>query len=202
MKYSQDTRSSFGASFRSDKDSISRAGADASEPMRTKNVSLKRLYSLAGPDWIYGIVGTIGAFVSGSLMPLFALGVTQALVAFYMDWDMTRHEVKKIVILFCCGAVISVIFYGIEHLSFGIMGERLTLRVREMMFTGKYLALLLPVGLPNALPIAFISSHRESCVFIRVFYHNFLFLYKYLESSCSIECIKNSLSVRERAVSI
>lgn len=135
MKYSQDTRSSFGASFRSDKDSISRAGAGALEPMRTKNVSLKRLYSMVGPDWIYGIVGTIGAFVAGSLMPLFALGVTQALVAFYMDWDTTRHEVKKIAILFCCGAVISVIFYGIEHLSFGIMGERLTLRVREMMFS-------------------------------------------------------------------
>ncbi|XP_011018527.1 PREDICTED: ABC transporter B family member 2-like isoform X2 [Populus euphratica] len=135
IKYSQDTRSSFGASFRSEKDSISRAGADALEPMRTKKVSLKRLYSMVGPDWIYGIVGTIGAFVAGSLMPLFALGVTQALVAFYMDWDMTRHEVKKIAILFCCGAVISVIFYGIEHLSFGIMGERLTLRVREMMFS-------------------------------------------------------------------
>ncbi|KAJ6967409.1 hypothetical protein NC652_004839 [Populus alba x Populus x berolinensis] len=62
MKYSQDTRSSFGAtSFRSDKDSIGRAGADALEPMRTENVSLKRLYSMVGPDWIYGIVGTIGA---------------------------------------------------------------------------------------------------------------------------------------------
>ncbi|KAF9689644.1 hypothetical protein SADUNF_Sadunf01G0113700 [Salix dunnii] len=138
MKHSGElshTRSNLGASFRSDKDSIIRAGADALEPMRTKNVSLKRLYSMVGPDWIYGVVGTIGAFVAGSQMPLFALGVTQALVAYYMDWDMTRHEVKKIAILFCCGAVISVIVYSIEHLSFGIMGERLTLRVREMMFS-------------------------------------------------------------------
>ncbi|KAJ6389026.1 hypothetical protein OIU77_027390 [Salix suchowensis] len=138
IKYSRElshTRSSFGASFRSDKDSASRAGGDASESTRTKNVSLKRLYSMVGPDWIYGVLGTIGAFIAGAQMPLFALGVSQALVSYYMDWDTTRHEVKKIAILFCCGAGISVIVYAIEHLSFGIMGERLTLRVREMMFS-------------------------------------------------------------------
>ncbi|KAJ6695823.1 ATP-BINDING CASSETTE SUB-FAMILY B [Salix koriyanagi] len=138
IKYSRElshTRSSFGASFRSDKDSVSWAGGDASESTRTKNVSLKRLYSMVGPDWIYGVLGTIGAFIAGAQMPLFALGVSQALVSYYMDWDTTRHEVKKIAILFCCGAGISVIVYAIEHLSFGIMGERLTLRVREMMFS-------------------------------------------------------------------
>ncbi|KAL9387392.1 hypothetical protein Peur_020516 [Populus x canadensis] len=138
MKYSRElshTRSSFGTSFRSDKDSVSRVGGDALESTRTKNVSLKRLYSMVGPDWIYGVLGTMGAFIAGSAMPLFALGVSQALVAYYMDWDTTRHEVKKIAILFCCGAAISVIVYAIEHLSFGIMGERLTLRVREMMFS-------------------------------------------------------------------
>uniref|UniRef100_A0A6N2JYJ3 Uncharacterized protein n=1 Tax=Salix viminalis TaxID=40686 RepID=A0A6N2JYJ3_SALVM len=138
IKYSRElshTRSSFGASFRSDKDSVSRAGGDALESTMTKNVSLKRLYSMVGPDWIYGVLGTIGAFIAGAQMPLFALGVSQALVSYYMDWDTTRHEVKKIAILFCCGAGISVIVYAIEHLSFGIMGERLTLRVREMMFS-------------------------------------------------------------------
>ncbi|KAJ6705942.1 ATP-BINDING CASSETTE SUB-FAMILY B [Salix purpurea] len=138
IKYSRElshTRSSFGASFGSDKDSVSWAGGDASESTRTKNVSLKRLYSMVGPDWIYGVLGTIGAFIAGAQMPLFALGVSQALVSYYMDWDTTRHEVKKIAILFCCGAGTSVIVYAIEHLSFGIMGERLTLRVREMMFS-------------------------------------------------------------------
>eukprot|EP00257_Ricinus_communis_P020658 XP_015579937.1 ABC transporter B family member 2 [Ricinus communis] len=138
VRYSRELsrrRSSFGASFRSEKDSVSRAGADAMEPMKTKQVSAKRLYSMVGPDWIYGVVGTISAFMAGSQMPLFALGVSQALVAYYMDWDTTRHEIKKISILFICGAVVSVIVFSIEHLSFGIMGERLTFRVRERMFS-------------------------------------------------------------------
>ncbi|KAF5735037.1 P-glycoprotein [Tripterygium wilfordii] len=138
IRYSREssrTRTSFGASFRSEKESVSRAGADAMEPMKTEHVSVKRLYSMVGPDWIYGVIGTIGALIAGSQMPLFALGVSEALVSYYMDWDTTRHQVKKIGLLFCGGAVITVIVHAIEHLCFGIMGERLTLRVREMLFS-------------------------------------------------------------------
>lgn len=98
-----------------------------------------RLYSMAAPDWVCGVIGTIGSFVTGAQMPLFALGVSQALVAFYMDWDTTRREIKKIAFLFCGGAVLTVFFHAITHLCFGIMGERLTLRVREMMFGSKCL---------------------------------------------------------------
>ncbi|XP_040989621.1 ABC transporter B family member 2-like [Juglans microcarpa x Juglans regia] len=129
------TTASFGASFRSDKESVGRMGADGGEAVKSKRVSTKRMYSMVGPDWVYGVVGTLCAFIAGAQMPLFALGVSQALVAFYMDWDTTRHEVKKIALLFCGAAFITVIVHAIEHLSFGIMGERLTLRVREMMFS-------------------------------------------------------------------
>ncbi|XP_043807365.1 ABC transporter B family member 2 isoform X2 [Manihot esculenta] len=140
IKYSRELshkKSSFGGSFRSEKESVSHAVAvaDAMEPVKPTHVSAKRLYSMVGPDWGYGLLGTFCAFIAGSQMPLFALGVSQALVAYYMDWDTTRHEVKKISILFCCGSVISVIAYAIEHLCFGIMGERLTFRARENMFS-------------------------------------------------------------------
>ncbi|KAJ6426961.1 hypothetical protein OIU84_022541 [Salix udensis] len=130
-----DTRTSCGASFCSEKDSLCRAGADTVEPIRPKPVSLKRVYAMLGPDWIYGVVGTISAFVAGALLPLFALGMAQSLVAYYMDWHTTCQEIRKISILFCCGAVISIFAYAIMHLCFGIMGERLALRVREMMFS-------------------------------------------------------------------
>ncbi|KAJ0989938.1 hypothetical protein J5N97_008294 [Dioscorea zingiberensis] len=137
IKYSRELSSrtgSFGASFHSDKDSVSKYIPETSEQLKIKHVSLKRLYSMVGPDWIFGVFGTLGAFVAGSQMPLFALGVTQALVSFYMDWETTQREVKKISLFFSGGAILAVIFYTIEHLNFGIMGERLTLRVRERMF--------------------------------------------------------------------
>ncbi|TVU28082.1 hypothetical protein EJB05_19590 [Eragrostis curvula] len=139
FKYSRELsgRTSMGASFRSDKDSISRYGAgDAHDEGRKqgKPVSMKKLYSMVRPDWFFGVSGTISAFVAGSQMPLFALGVTQALVSYYMGWETTKREVRKIAVLFCGGAVLTVVFHVVEHLSFGIMGERLTLRVRERMF--------------------------------------------------------------------
>ncbi|KAF7079887.1 hypothetical protein CFC21_084056 [Triticum aestivum] len=124
-------------SFRSDKDSISRYGAaEANDEGQSKGkpVSMKKLYSMVRPDWVFGVSGTISAFVAGAQMPLFALGVTQALVSYYMGWETTKREVRKIATLFCGGAVLTVVFHVIEHLSFGIMGERLTLRVREKMF--------------------------------------------------------------------
>ncbi|XP_068649595.1 ABC transporter B family member 10-like [Aristolochia californica] len=122
------TTASIGSSFRSDRDSVE------VETAKQKPVSMRRLFSMAAPDWIFGVFGTMGASVVGAQMPLFALGVSQALISYYMDWETTQREVKKIALLFCGGAAITVFFHAMEHYCFGIMGERLTLRVREMMF--------------------------------------------------------------------
>lgn len=142
IRYSRElsrTTRSLGASFRSEK-SLSRFGGDGAEtiPLPAK-VSSKRLYSMVRPDWFYGVSGTVCAFIAGAQFPLFAVGVTQALVSYYMDWETTCREVKKIAFLFTGGALVTVVVHAITHLSFGIMGERLTLRVREKMFTGMYL---------------------------------------------------------------
>ncbi|KAI3441858.1 uncharacterized protein J3R85_001909, partial [Psidium guajava] len=128
------TTTSFGTSFRSDKESLGRGGFDTVDSLKPRHVSARRLYSMVSPDWIYGTFGTVCALIAGAQMPLFALGVSQALVSFYMGWETTKHEVKKISLLFCGAAVVTVIVHTITHCSFGIMGERLTLRVREKMF--------------------------------------------------------------------
>ncbi|KAF9605325.1 hypothetical protein IFM89_015980 [Coptis chinensis] len=127
------TATSFQTSFRSEKELANNCYV-GDEASKTKYVSMRRLYAMAYPDLFYGVFGTIGAFVSGTQMPLFALGVSEALVAYYMDWDTTCREVRKIAIFFCGGAVATVFFYTMEHLCFGIMGERLTLRIRKEMF--------------------------------------------------------------------
>ncbi|KAI7994172.1 ABC transporter B family member 2 [Camellia lanceoleosa] len=137
IKYSRELSrtTSRSTSSHSDKMSVGRIGVDGLEIVKPPLVSNERMYSMVGPDWMYGVSGTICALIAGAQMPLFALGVTQALVSYYMDWDITCREVKKIALLFCGGAFITVIVHAIAHLSFGIMGERLTLCVREMMFS-------------------------------------------------------------------
>ncbi|KAF9617407.1 hypothetical protein IFM89_036328, partial [Coptis chinensis] len=137
LKYSRElssTTTSFGQSFRTDKDSVSPYNIDETNKGKPKRISMRRLYAMASPDWLYGLFGTIGAIVFGAQMPLFSLGVSEALVSYYMDWETTEREIKKIALLFCGGAILTIIFHTIEHFSFGIMGERLTLRTREMMF--------------------------------------------------------------------
>ncbi|XP_057511463.1 LOW QUALITY PROTEIN: ABC transporter B family member 2-like [Actinidia eriantha] len=136
IRYSRELSrtTSRGTSFHSDKLSVCRIGVDGAETARP-NVSSGRLYSMVRPDWTYGVTGTICALIAGAQFPLFALGVSHALVSYYLDWDTTRHEVKKVSLLFCGGAVIVLFVNTITHLCFGIMGERLTLRVREKMFS-------------------------------------------------------------------
>lgn len=126
---------SFGGSFHSDREPAGHIGADGTKSEKSRRIPLTRMYSMVGPDWIYGLLGTICALIVGSLMPLFALGVSQALVSYYMDWDTTRQEIRKITSLFIGGAVITLVVHSILHLCFGIMGARLTLRVREKMFS-------------------------------------------------------------------
>ncbi|KAJ4915495.1 ABC transporter B family member 10 [Raphanus sativus] len=119
------------------KTNLSSMDQSGNQPDTTRQgkVTLGRLYSMIRPDWKYGLFGLFGSLVAGSQMPLFALGISQALVSYYMDWETTQKEVKRISILFCCASVITVISHAIEHTTFGIMGERLTLRVRQMMFS-------------------------------------------------------------------
>ncbi|KAK2994198.1 hypothetical protein RJ640_017818, partial [Escallonia rubra] len=139
IKYSRElsrtTTRSHGTSFRSDRESMSRNDFEGAEKVKAPRVSSRRLYSMIRPEWTYGVSGTICALIAGAQMPLFALGVTQALVSYYMDWDTTRHEVRKIAFLFIGGAFVTVLVHGTAHTCFGIIGERLTLRVRERMFS-------------------------------------------------------------------
>jgi len=92
---------------------------------------------MVGPNWITLVFGIISAFLAGAQTPIFALGISQALVSYYMDWESTLREVKKISVLFGSAAILTLMFHTIEHLNFSIVGESLTLRVREMMFRGK-----------------------------------------------------------------
>ncbi|PIA58603.1 hypothetical protein AQUCO_00500501v1 [Aquilegia coerulea] len=126
---------SFGSSFHSGKNSDSEYVAEEAEKVMPKCVSVRRLYGLAAPDYTYGLFGMLGAIGAGSQIPLFALGMTQALVAYYKEWNETQKDIRTIALLFLAGAFLNIVFYTIEHFSFGIMGERLALRVREMMFS-------------------------------------------------------------------
>lgn len=123
-----DKESSLGAFSR-------RFGSETNEIAKTGRVSFTRLVKMAAPDWMRAVLGMSGAIFAGGQIPLFALGVTQGMVALYSaDYGYTKSEIRKICLLFCTAAVLTVFAHVVEHVNFATMGERLTLRVRELMF--------------------------------------------------------------------
>lgn len=96
---------------------------------------------LNAPEWPYAILGSIGASLAGWKTPLAALGMSDILVSFYTfdDWYI-KHQVRKICLLFTGAIPVTVLAFVMQNYFFEVMGERLTIRVREKMLTCKLLS--------------------------------------------------------------
>lgn len=126
-------------------------------PMKTKDVkdvrhrespSFWRLVELSFAEWLYAVLGSIGAFIFGSFNPLLAYVIALIVTAYYRreadehshdDRQHLRQEVDKWCLIIACMGVVTVVANFLQHFYFGIMGEKMTERVRRMMFSGKLL---------------------------------------------------------------
>lgn len=99
--------------------------------------SVWKLIKLNKPEWPHAVLGSVGAVLAGMQAPLFALGITHVLTAFYSHDNLQiKHEVGKIALIFVGASVISIPVYLLQHYFYTLMGERLTARVRLSMFSG------------------------------------------------------------------
>ncbi|KAM5565167.1 ABC transporter B family member 13-like [Rosa sericea] len=98
--------------------------------------SIWELVKLNAQEWPYAILGSVGAILAGMEAPLFALGITHILAAFYAPTGSEiKHEVNKVTLMFVVLAGITVPMYLLQHYFYTLMGERLTSRVRLLMFS-------------------------------------------------------------------
>ncbi|KAH7848867.1 hypothetical protein Vadar_009448 [Vaccinium darrowii] len=94
------------------------------------------LVKLNAPEWSYAMLGSAGAVLAGMEAPLFALGITYILTAFYSpDSAEINQQVQHVSLIFLGGALITIPIYLLQHYYFTLMGERLTTRVRLSMFS-------------------------------------------------------------------
>lgn len=99
--------------------------------------SVWELLKLNAPEWPFALLGSVGAVLAGMEAPLFALGITHILSVFYsLDEHKIKHEIDRIAFLFIGVAVITIPIYMLQHFFFTWMGERITTRVRLLMFSG------------------------------------------------------------------
>lgn len=99
--------------------------------------SIWELIKLNAPEWPYAVLGSVGAILAGMEAPLFALGITQILTAFYSpDHSQIKREVERVALIFVGVAIITIPIYLLQHYFYTLMGELLTTRVRLSMFSG------------------------------------------------------------------
>lgn len=104
------------------------------------SASMWRLLKVNRPEWGYGALGCVGSVVSGLMNPAFALVISNVLYSYYYtDYDKMKKEILKYSLIFVGLGGIGLFGYFTQHFFFGIMGENLVKRVREMMFARKLL---------------------------------------------------------------
>ncbi|PKA59622.1 ABC transporter B family member 13 [Apostasia shenzhenica] len=98
--------------------------------------SIWKIMSLNKPEWPFAVIGSMGAILAGAEGPLFALGITHILTAFYSHNNAhIRSEIRMVSIIFIGAAIITVLVYVMQHYYYTLMGEKLTNRVRLLMFS-------------------------------------------------------------------
>ncbi|KAL8172117.1 hypothetical protein V2J09_023921 [Rumex salicifolius] len=98
--------------------------------------SLKEVVKLSAPEWPFALLGSIGAALAGIEPTAFALGITYILNSFYSHNDsQIKHDVKIVSLVFLGLAFATIPIYLLQHYFSTLMGERITTRVRLLMFS-------------------------------------------------------------------
>ncbi|KJE88541.1 multidrug resistance protein 1a [Capsaspora owczarzaki ATCC 30864] len=109
------------------------AKAKAAVPEDYK-VPLSRILKLNRPELGLLILGMIGAAVNGVVMPVFAILFSEILDVFSKTGDDLLEGARFWAGMFVVLAVVTGVANYMQTYFFGVSGERLTLRLREMSF--------------------------------------------------------------------
>lgn len=121
----------------SESDEIPMELNEAKNSQHGKPPSFWRLVELSLAEWLYAVLGSTGAAIFGSFNPLLAYVIALIVTAYYRNEKHNlRHEVDKWCLIIACMGIVTVVANFLQHFYFGIMGEKMTERVRRMMFSG------------------------------------------------------------------
>ncbi|KAG4937646.1 hypothetical protein JHK85_052565 [Glycine max] len=118
-------------------DDVSVIMREAKGARHRKPPSLQKLAELSFAEWLYAVLGSIGAAIFGSFNPLLAYVIGLVVTAYYRI-DDTHHlerEVDRWCLIIGCMGIVTLVANFLQHFYFGIMGEKMTERVRRMMFS-------------------------------------------------------------------
>ncbi|XP_073306094.1 ABC transporter B family member 20-like [Primulina huaijiensis] len=102
-----------------------------------KEPSFWRLVELSLAEWLYAVLGSTGAAIFGSFNPVLAYVIALTVTAYYRTDEKhhRRQEIDRWCLIIAGMGIVTVIANFLQHFYFGIMGEKMTERVRRMMFS-------------------------------------------------------------------
>lgn len=122
----------------SELDEMTMGHRDSKDLQHQNPPSFWRLAELSFAEWFYALLGSLGAAIFGSFNPLLAYILALIVEAYYGNsGHRLRNEVDKWCLIIACMGIVTVVANFLQHFYFGIMGEKMTERVRRMMFSGK-----------------------------------------------------------------
>ncbi|KAF8396731.1 hypothetical protein HHK36_018361 [Tetracentron sinense] len=109
---------------------------DTKDAQHQKSPPFWRLAELSLAEWLYAVLGSTGAAIFGSFNPLLAYVLALIVTSYRIDkGPHLRREVDKWCLIIACMGIVTVVANFLQHFYFGIMGEKMTERVRRMMFS-------------------------------------------------------------------
>ncbi|XP_061976784.1 ABC transporter B family member 20 [Populus nigra] len=108
---------------------------EARDVKHQKEPPFWRLAELSLAEWLYAVLGSIGAAIFGSFNPLLAYVISLIVTAYYRREHHWRQDVDRWCLMIAIMGIVTVVANFLQHFYFGIMGEKMTERVRRMMFS-------------------------------------------------------------------
>ncbi|KAG2325702.1 hypothetical protein Bca4012_040197 [Brassica carinata] len=110
--------------------------ANGKDVQHKESPSFWRLAQLSLPEWLYALLGSVGAAIFGSFNPLLAYVMALVVTEYYKSkGGHLREQVDKWCLILAAMGIVTVVANFLQHFYFGIMGEKTTERVRRMMFS-------------------------------------------------------------------
>ncbi|XP_022884062.1 ABC transporter B family member 15-like [Olea europaea var. sylvestris] len=98
--------------------------------------SFRRLLAMNLPEWRQALLGCISAMLFGAIQPVYAFAMGSLIAVYFQpDHSIIKRKTAIYSLSFLGLAIFSLLINICQHYNFGAMGEYLTKRIREKMFS-------------------------------------------------------------------
>ncbi|XP_059178858.1 ATP-dependent translocase ABCB1-like [Physella acuta] len=97
--------------------------------------TIGRLLKMNSPEWFFLVLGSLSSLTNGALQPAWAIILSEVIKAFSKDDLQDQKDTMRDMSLYSLGvAFASLITFFLQDYMFGLSGEALTMRIRDLLF--------------------------------------------------------------------